>query len=335
MYFVIGLGSMGRRRVRCLLANGVRPDQIIGFDRRDDRRAEAVQKHGIRTTDRAQDLAKDEIRAVFVSVWPNFHTPYCLMAAEAKKHWFSEVPLALELTDLDRLKALSNQNKLLGAVGSQMIFHPGSEQIKAWLDQDVTGGLVTGWGVCSSYFPTWHTWEDYRQFYVSDKSAGGANIDMLGHELQWMCWLLGQDIAAVNARTSFRSNLELTPGSYDTADILIEFTGGLRINMHFNGVNRGCNRGLWLVGNESTIHWDLHGPKAFQFDVKKNEYIGSGPEEFEYEQAYIREIGHFIRCVSTNDVIGWPVKIDQAMNVIRFIAAVDESEKQNGVRVAL
>jgi len=294
-----------------------------------------MQKHGIRTTDRTEDLEKNEIKAVFVSVWPNFHTPYCLMAAQAKKHWFCEVPLALELTDLDRLKSVTQQNNLLGAVGSQMIFHPGSEQLKTWLDQDVTGGLVTGWGVCTSYFPTWHPWEDYRQFYVSDKSAGGANIDMLGHELQWMCWLLGQNILAVNARTSFCSNLELTPGSYDTAEILIEFTNGLRVNMHFDGLNKGMNRGLWLVGNESTIHWDLHGPKAYRFDPAQKAYVGFGPEEFEYEQAYVREIKHFIKCVETNDVNAWPVKFDQAANVIRFISAVDESEAKNGAEVTL
>ncbi len=335
MYFVIGLGSMGRRRVRCLLANKVAPEQIIGFDRREDRRIEAKQKHGIRTTDRVQDLAKDDIKAVFVSVWPNGHIPFCLMAAEARKHWFCEVPLALDLTDVDRLNTITQQNKLIGAVGSQMIFHPGSEQLKTWLDQDVTGGLVTGWGVCTSYFPAWHPWEDYRQFYVSDKSAGGANIDMLGHELEWMCWLFGQKISAVNAKTSFRSNLELTPGSYDTADILIEFTGGLTINMHFDGVNRGSNRGLWLVGNESTIHWDLQGPKAYRFDLQNNASIGAGPDEFEYEQAYVREIGHFITCVKTNDTTGWPVKIDQAMNVIQFISAVDQSAAQNGERVVL
>jgi predicted dehydrogenase len=335
MYFIIGLGSMGRRRVRCLLANGVRPEQIVGFDRREDRRQEAKQKHGVLTTERVEDLVKDEIKAVFVSVWPNAHTRYCLMAAEAKKHWFCEVPLAMTLADLDRLMQLTTQNKLLGAVGSQMIFHPGSIQMKDWLNQDATGGLVTGWGVCTSYFPTWHPYEDYRQFYVSDKSAGGANIDMLGHELQWMCWLLNQDIVAVNSRTSFRSNLELTPGSYDTADILIEFANGFTVNMHFDGINRGLDRGLWLVGNDSTIHWDLHGPKAYRFDSNENTYKGYGPDEFEYEQAYVREIGYFINCVAKNDITGWPVKFEQALNVIRFISAVDESAARNGVRVSL
>ncbi len=333
MFFATGLGSMGRRRVRCLLANGVKPDEILGFDRRQDRREEAARKHGILTTDRAEDMTKSDVQAVFVSVWPNAHTGYCLTAAESGKDWFCEVPLALELKDLDKLQAVTQKNRLVGAVGSQMIFHPGSEQLVEWLKQDVTGGLVTGWGVCTSYFPDWHSWEDYRQFYVSDKSAGGANIDMLGHELQWMCWLLKQDVAAVNARTSLRSNLELTPGSYDSAEIIVEFTSGLLVTMHFDGVNRGMDRGLWLVGNNSTIHWDLKGPKSYKVDTGKYAYTSFGPDTFEYEQAYVREIGHFLQCIK--DRTPWPVKFESALNVIKFIAAVDRSSEAGGKRVLL
>jgi predicted dehydrogenase len=333
MFFVVGLGSMGRRRVRCLLANGVKPEQIMGFDRRADRRAEGTEKHGIRTTDRAEDLGQSEVQAVFISVWPNFHTGYCLMAAENKKDWFCEVPLALAQTDLERLRAATATNNLIGAVGSQMIFHPGSIQLEEWLRQDVTGGLVTAWGVCTSYFPQWHPWEDYRSFYVCDKHAGGANIDMLGHELQWMCWLLKQDIVAVNARTSRRSAQELTPGSYDAAEIVVEFSGGLLVAMHFDGVNRGMDRGLWLAGNSATIHWDLKGPKAFRFEEEKKGYVGYGPDEFEYEQAYVREIGHFLKNLKTREP--WPVKFDSAINVIKFLQAVDLSAAGGGKRVEL
>src|SRR5579862_7260579 len=46
-FLVIGLGSMGKRRVRNLLALGHR--DIAGFDPRADRREEAQQKSGIET----------------------------------------------------------------------------------------------------------------------------------------------------------------------------------------------------------------------------------------------------------------------------------------------
>ena len=43
----IGLGSMGKRRVRNMAALG--ETDVIGFDLREDRRAEAAEKYGITT----------------------------------------------------------------------------------------------------------------------------------------------------------------------------------------------------------------------------------------------------------------------------------------------
>lgn len=40
-------GSMCKRRIRCLLANDVDPQSIIGFDHRLDRRQESEEKYGI------------------------------------------------------------------------------------------------------------------------------------------------------------------------------------------------------------------------------------------------------------------------------------------------
>ena len=44
-FLVIGLGSMGKRRVRNLRALGV--DHIAGYDPREDRRVEASDNYGI------------------------------------------------------------------------------------------------------------------------------------------------------------------------------------------------------------------------------------------------------------------------------------------------
>ncbi len=46
-FLIAGLGSMGKRRIRNLLALGER--DIVGFDIRADRRQEALDRYGIRT----------------------------------------------------------------------------------------------------------------------------------------------------------------------------------------------------------------------------------------------------------------------------------------------
>ena len=48
-FLVVGGGSMGKRRTRCLLANGVPEDNIHLVDVRQDRREEVQQKYGVTT----------------------------------------------------------------------------------------------------------------------------------------------------------------------------------------------------------------------------------------------------------------------------------------------
>ena len=70
-FLVIGLGSMGKRRVRCLQSLGY--SEIVGFDVRADRRAEAEQKYGIKTVGLLDSSQLEACDAVIVSTPPNLH----------------------------------------------------------------------------------------------------------------------------------------------------------------------------------------------------------------------------------------------------------------------
>jgi predicted dehydrogenase len=333
-YFIAGLGSMGKRRIRCLLANGVDPKTIIGFDHRPDRRKESEEKYGVRTTDKFNDFKSDKIKAVIVSLWPHLHIEYLLKIAQAGKNWFCEVPLSLNIDGLDELKKITLANGLLGAIGSQMIFHPGSIELKKWLDEDRTAGIVTCWGASTSYFPGWHPYEKMKDYYLADIDQGGANIDIVGHDIQWFLWLLGKKIKSVIATSSKLSNLDFVEGSPDTLNTILEFEDGMQFNWHFNGVNKACDHGVWIAGNETTVMWDLHSPKSRIFDVKKNAWVESGPDEFEYEQAYVREIKHFMSLLDSGST-DWPVKLEDGIQMAKLIAAVNKSILNDGMKVKI
>src|SRR3989338_8079548 len=76
-FLQIGLGSMGKLRIRNLLHHGVSPSQITGFDIRDDRRREAEKLLGISTIKKFQGNADIFI----ISSPPNTHAQYFLFAA--------------------------------------------------------------------------------------------------------------------------------------------------------------------------------------------------------------------------------------------------------------
>ena len=48
-YLVIGQGSMGTRRVRCLLANGIGSERILVYDAKQERVLESMEKYGMKS----------------------------------------------------------------------------------------------------------------------------------------------------------------------------------------------------------------------------------------------------------------------------------------------
>jgi len=77
---VVGLGSMGKRRIRNLqyLNQGV----VIGFDPREDRCKEAFEKYGIKTFDDIAVALNEKPNAMVISTPPDLHMRYAKIALE-------------------------------------------------------------------------------------------------------------------------------------------------------------------------------------------------------------------------------------------------------------
>jgi len=85
---VIGLGSMGKRRIRCLKALGVQ--EIVGFDLRSDRREECVSKYGIQLADTITPDYIKNFDFTIISVPPDHHFKYMSQSLMAGRHFFVE-----------------------------------------------------------------------------------------------------------------------------------------------------------------------------------------------------------------------------------------------------
>jgi predicted dehydrogenase len=95
-FLVIGLGSMGKRRIRCFLALGFKKENIFGFDLREDRRTEVQDKYGIRTFNDVKNIDFSQIKAVVVSLPPDKHAIGAKIAIDNNKPVFIEASVVLE-----------------------------------------------------------------------------------------------------------------------------------------------------------------------------------------------------------------------------------------------
>jgi predicted dehydrogenase len=246
-FLVVGLGSMGKRRVRCLQAIGIA--DVIGFDPREDRRREVHEKYGIATFAAIGAALAEGPNALVISTPPDLHMIYAKLAVQHGLHFFCEA----SVTDdgMAEVMSLLDERRLIGAPSCTMRFHPAIKIIKAQLDLSAIGRVQAFTCHTGQWLPDWHPWEDYRTFYVS-KRATGACREIVPFELTWLTWLIG-DVDRVAAMRDKVSDLECDID--DVFQLLLHTANGVYGHLMVDVLARYPIRSLRLIGCEGTIDW--------------------------------------------------------------------------------
>jgi predicted dehydrogenase len=319
-YLVVGGGSMGKRRVRCLTAIGIEPTDIRLVEIREDRRQEVRDAHGVEgfeSVDRGLDWEPD---AVIVSVPGAYHVSVCLAAARAKKHIFCEVPLALDLDGLDELAALVKSHGLVLAPGCQAVFQPIIQQTRDWVRDPAFGHVLVYYEQFGQYLPDWHPQEDYRRFYASNLNMGGGNMDVLAQEMTIAQWITDDHLKEVFCRGANLTTLELE--CPDLWQILGNSQSGTAFTLQFDVIQRAPYCSRRIISENGTIEMRDGGMRRYLAESGTWESYEM-PDGYRYEGSYVDEIRHFDSCVKGSDA--WPISLDHAMNTVRFLVALKRS----------
>lgn len=92
---VIGLGSMGRRRIR-LLKSVAADSIIVGVEKNLERRKSVAEEYEIECYSALSDV-KEEVNCAFVCTSPQFHAEITRACLERGMHVFSEINLISDL----------------------------------------------------------------------------------------------------------------------------------------------------------------------------------------------------------------------------------------------
>lgn len=296
---VVGLGSMGKRRVRNLLALGLSPESISGFDLRADRRAEAHDKYKIRTFENyAQALKESGAEAVIISLPPDLHTQIALEAVKAGKSTFTEASL------IDRgmleLRELGKKNGVITFPSCTMRFFLGPKTVHQIVHSGRIGKPLFWQYQSGQYLPDWHPWESIKDFYVGKRETGGCR-EIVPFELEWLIHTFGQ-VAEVDGR-----NHKLTDMGVDIDDVYmlqVKHESGILGQLIVDVLSRVALRVFRVTGTEGSLEWDATRQLVRVYTVAKKEWeeisLNLGTVEKQYlnpEEPYIEEMGLFLRCV--------------------------------------
>ena len=325
---VIGLGSMGKRRIRLIKSNF--PDvNIIGIHNSEERCKEVEELFNIKTLSNSDEFFENnDCCAVFISTPPLTHSKIINDALNNNLSVFTEINLVKDMYDenID----LADENELTLFLSSTQLYRKEINYIASKIsDFNKTTNYIYHIG---NYLPDWHPWESYKNFFVGNKKTNGCR-EILTIEMPWIVNTFGE-IKQVHVSKNKITDLEVDyPDSFFVNIIHKNGSNGVLI---IDLVSRHAVRNLEIINEDGYIQWDgtPEGLKEWNPDSNELDQIKlyeeiSNQEDYNQtiiENAYLEEIKDFFNTLDSNQRHGlYSFEKDKyILDVIDIIEEIDD-----------
>ncbi len=300
---VVGLGSMGQRRIR-LLKKIDSSIELIGVDSSIERCDNVAVVYGIKTNlDLIDALREIQPDAVIVSTPPMSHAAIIGECLQAKCHVFTE----LNLVDdgyKENIELAKKKNKEL-FLSSTFLYRDEIRYIKKMVEP--MKGHVNYTYHVGQYLPDWHPWENIENYFVSDVKTNGCR-ELLAIELPWIIKTFGE-IESVNVASSRKTKLNIKYN--DNYIILVQHKNGTFGSLAVDVISRKPVRNLEIYGEKIYISWNgtPDSLREYDFNMKMEKKINlykrinknQNYASFIIENAYENELRTFLNQIKQKD----------------------------------
>lgn len=175
---VIGLGSMGKRRIRLL--QELYPEyKISGVDGREDRRKEAKVSFGIDCFE-SVEVISHTVSCAFICTSPLSHASIITKCLKRKWNVFTELNLVAD--GYEENIRLAKENGCILFLSSTFFYRAEVRYIRSRIEETESWNYIYHIG---QYLPDWHPWENYNDFFVGDSRTNGCR-EIMAIELPWL-----------------------------------------------------------------------------------------------------------------------------------------------------
>lgn len=316
---VIGLGSMGKRRIKLL--KGTNPDAVIvGVDNKRERKERVADEYGIKTYSDLTDI-NIILDCAFVCTSPQYHAAIIKECLDRDMHVFSEINLVSDLYD-ENIRRADEKGKTL-FLSSTPLYKAEMQIIDKKVKQS-NRACIYQYHV-GQYLPDWHPWDNLKDFFVSNKNTNGCR-ELLAIELPWLQNTFGKiDRVHVIKRKISSLDIEFD----DTYLIQMEHTGGNVGNLTIDVVSRQAVRQLEVLNENLYVKWNGTPDSLYEKDIisgklrqiQSGEYIHEqGYGDFINEYAYAKEIEEFFEVMKGKQSI---YSFEQDKEILKIIDEIE------------
>lgn len=245
---VIGLGSMGKRRLK-LLKGEYKDIDIIGVDLDSNRRKSVEENFGINTYDDLELAVKEERPdAAVISTSPLSHSNIILKCLDLGLHVFTEINLVKD--KYEEIINKAKEKKLEIFLSSTQLYREEIKEIESRVS-DCTQRVNYIYHI-GQYLPDWHPWESYKDFFVSDKRTNGCR-ELFAIELPWIFKVFGK-LKDITVKKDKISKLDLDYN--DSYLCILEHENGNKGIVCIDVVSRKAISNLEVYGEEIYLTWE-------------------------------------------------------------------------------
>lgn len=283
-YALIGCGRISTNHITAALANNLEIAAVC------DTNAEHIQalleKHGLESEPSIQRFS--DYKTMIQTIRPDLvsiatpsgeHAHIALDCIESGINTIIEKPMAMSLTDADRIIAASKHNGTIVSVCQQCRFNKAVEATRKALEQGRFGKLSHG-----SINVYWHrdkAYYDHDSWRGTWAQDGGCLMNQCIHGADLLRWMMGGRISTVYGAT--RSHLHPYIETEDVGTAVIEFENGTIGTLEGSGnvFRANLEETLYIFGENGKVK--LGGNSANNVEVW--DFADSRPED-----AQIREL---------------------------------------------
>jgi predicted dehydrogenase len=289
---IVGFGSIGKRHLENILAN-YNDVKVIVCTKRTD--LKGLERFGVTIVNSLSEALLYKPDIGFITNESSYHVNTAITLAKNGIDLFIEKPLSNSIHDVNHLRSIIKNKKLITQIGCNMRFHPCIIKIREILDKGKLGRVISVQVESSSFLPDWHPYEDYRYGYAARKDLGGGISLTCIHEIDFLYWFFG-DVKKVFSITGKYSDLEVTVD--DLSAITLVFKNNIIGEVHLDYCQRPDFKSCKIIGTKGTMYWDSSTNEVKIFYQNKKQWKSILKlNDFQRNSMYVNELEHFFRCV--------------------------------------
>ena len=316
---VVGLGSMGRRRIRLIKQYDDSID-IVGIDKSAERREQSRDEFGIDVCDSVEHVLDNSFECAFVCASPLAHRKLISFFVKNNINVFTEINLVSDGYD-----EFINEEKVKIFLSSTFLYRNDIQ----WIIDRVMGQRVNYMYHTGQYLPDWHPWENYKDFFVGNKKTNGCR-EIMAIEFPWLLKCFGK-IKTINVKKDKMTDLKIDyPDNYM---LTIEHENGNKGLIFVDIVSRTASRRIEIFNESLHIFWDgtpdsLREWKDENKVVEKIDTYGKVDNDDKYakniiENAYYDEICAFFKWLK-GDKSDVKHSFEADLEVLKLIDEIEE-----------